>query len=796
MTNYVFSQQLPSLLMLGLVLILTGCGGGSDSDLGSAESGQVGSTESPATDVSSDSDSNTDNGAPADETLELAVTDSTDDEVSGSDDELPPEAEPIEPPSTDDGSSDTGDDQSSDPVEPPPTAPAPTDDGNTTGGDDSQLENNPLEPLPEEDGREGGENTGAEDQPATEEGDSTETNTETETENGSDTESDSETETEEPSEEQDLPNRAPTAIEPRSSSFPENTSNPSITLTTIDPDAGDTHIYEISGGLEAELFSISGNVLILEITPDFENPNDSVGNGNNFYGVNVVVTDQDGLSYVEDVVFEITDVADDETPTEDNLETADESEPETATQVVGNFTEAARQELQLRIQSGYTLGPGFDDDIQTMFENLSSFTADPSATRPTFGANSSVPNVGQNLHISALYAYALEDVVTANIVAEELLDIINGVDLFDDFYSNSANIRWDNDNGAGNGGARWIESAKVKKMYESYEFIEHLQTIYTEFDIAAIEAWFQRFKELAETATLGRYQSAVGFDIDTATVQFGDFFNQFYLPFGGDTTATPLYDSNGEVLTDYVMTLGQDLFNNRQWDAITYIHAWSVRNDDLESEFWTRQVFKAALKYNLFPDGTYAELWRNLDRDPTLGVFYSFITLAGMIEMAHNDALFNHFPDDRLFDYTTTEGFVQGSTENSRSPYVGSSTTDGETEKSLYTLIVGQSKYLLGEADGGWNDTRYYRNSQTGELTPMDVTGKRQPSAMIAIANAYYEDPYLKSFYQYLPPFPPKVQIFEGYTAPFYNSDVGPWGNLIIGVAWYEQEGNFHANLQ
>lgn len=139
------------------------------------------------------------------------------------------------------------------------------------------------------------------------------------------------------------------------------------------------------------------------------------------------------------------------------------------------------------------------------------------------------------------------------------------------------------------------------------------------------------------------------------------------------------------------MAGAQNQFNNRISETMSYLHSWSITAGDNEPERITREWFKNVSKYGLFPDGTFWELIRNKNayNISFLGVLCSFSTLHGMVQMAHVDAMANHFPNDRLYDYSTTDGVVNNSTTMTDTHYVGTSTTDGTTEKSILLLIKG-----------------------------------------------------------------------------------------------------------
>ncbi|NRD19964.1 T9SS type A sorting domain-containing protein [Winogradskyella eckloniae] len=452
------------------------------------------------------------------------------------------------------------------------------------------------------------------------------------------------------------------------------------------------------------------------------------------------------------------------------------------------YNSQAKAILKQRFENGYIAGTGFSDDISKTINDAIDFSQNPGEFRPILGEASYVPSGGQTLHTSALYAYAIDDISLANIVINEILAIVNANDLYTTFWNESNTLRWDTDN------ALWIQTAKVKKLKDSYYFIKDLQTALDENDKTIIENWFSRYKELAEDPVRTRLANLMGSTWETTgptTIN-----NALYPTFNGASTPTPVYDEFGNVIEDYTIVIGQDTFNNRQWDAIGYIHSWAIYNDDIDSETWTREFFKNAIKYGLFPDGSWCELFRNRDSDPTLGVFYGYIALGGMVAMAHLDAIANNFPSDRLYDYETTEGLEHGSTTLTTTGYLGGSTTDGVTNKSLFTFLKGQSNYLRSSSDGGWNDIRFFKSTDD-IITPLSTVGLRQPSVIPAMANIYYNNQELLDWYNYETTvgYPSKVSISEGYLAGgIGNEDMGPWGNMILGAAWYDQEDSFNAS--
>ncbi|MFI1771010.1 hypothetical protein [Thalassobellus citreus] len=449
------------------------------------------------------------------------------------------------------------------------------------------------------------------------------------------------------------------------------------------------------------------------------------------------------------------------------------------------FSDEAKAELKSRFQNGYTAGTGFADDITKIITEKDNFIANPSQYRPTLGSAATVPNNRQWLHTTAAYAYALDDVSIANTIATEILAYVGANDLNTTWWNDSSTYRFDADY------SLWIQTADVKKTKHSYNLIKDLATNLTDVDKETIDTWFARYAEITFNATSSRIETYLGVDWENAGIT--KFTPEGTYPeIAGVSTANPLQDSNGDDITAYTMAWAQDIYNNRQWEAIAYVHSWAIENNDREKEIWARNFVKSFLKYAIFPDGTMAELYRNVDSDPTKGVFYGYITMTAVVSMAHEDAVANNFPNDKLYDYTTKEGIVNGSTNLTTSGFAGGSTTDGITEKSILSVLKAQSNYLRTQANGGWSDLRYFKKTDNSVVS-LSTVGLRQPSTIPAIANLYYRNTDLSDWYNYNTSvgYPAKVIISEGYLAGVDNEDTGAWGNLISGSLWYGQENNY-----
>ncbi|WP_158847882.1 Ig-like domain-containing protein [Algibacter sp. L1A34] len=437
------------------------------------------------------------------------------------------------------------------------------------------------------------------------------------------------------------------------------------------------------------------------------------------------------------------------------------------------FTAEAKKTLKQRFENDYVTGVGFSSDFTLIKNNIPSFLANPTLYRPIYGESPVYQKERQILSHSAMYAYALDNEEVANAVVIEILATIKANDLTTSYYNN-INIR--------EMSAYMIQSSSIKKMKDSYSLTKNVQNVLTDSETVLIDTWFSRYKDILYTWFRSYTEVYWGEDWDVNGLTH--FWPEGLYPLGS-AAVNPIEDANGNPDLNYTMAWAQDVFNNRILDTLIYLESWAVSNNDLEIEHFCREFFKVVIKYGTFSDGSFWELIRNKsDYDNTIGVFYTNVSLTTLVSMAHLDAMANHFPDDKLYDYATTEGIIQGSTNITTNGYAGSSTTDGITQKSLKTLILGQSNYLRSFVYGGWNDIRFYNGA------PLSTVGKRQNSVLAAMANLYYKDIDLKDYYLYNTSvgYPAKIQISEGYGLP---EDYGSWGNLIVGGAWFEQENNF-----
>ncbi|MEA5568805.1 choice-of-anchor I domain-containing protein, partial [Anabaena sp. UHCC 0399] len=103
-------------------------------------------------------------------------------------------------------------------------------------------------------------------------------------------------------------NLAPTALTLSATNVNETVPANTVigTFSTIDPNQGDTFTYSFAnGGNDNSFFTINGNSLIINQSPDFQTKSN--------YFIRVVTTDQGGLSFEEDLVIGVNDILDSQT---------------------------------------------------------------------------------------------------------------------------------------------------------------------------------------------------------------------------------------------------------------------------------------------------------------------------------------------------------------------------------------------------------------------------------------------------------------------------------------------------
>ncbi|MBD2679855.1 MULTISPECIES: hypothetical protein [Nostoc] len=130
-------------------------------------------------------------------------------------------------------------------------------------------------------------------------------------------------------------NETPTALALSATSIDENVAANSVVgnFSTTDPDTGNTFTYTLvtgTGSTDNAAFSIVGNQLQINNSPDFETKNS--------YSVRVRTTDQGGLSFEKSFTITVNDLAENAAPTALALSATSIDENVAANSVVGNFS--------------------------------------------------------------------------------------------------------------------------------------------------------------------------------------------------------------------------------------------------------------------------------------------------------------------------------------------------------------------------------------------------------------------------------------------------------------------------
>lgn len=237
---------------------------------------------------------------------------------------------------------------------------------------------------------------------------------------------------------------------------------------------------------------------------------------------------------------------------------------------------------------------------------------------------------------------------------------------------------------------------------------------FTEEEQRELDAWFLNFAEIAHHDVNDSLESLFA-DRDA-----GDYRTDRDRDCDGEP-----YDGGDEVckVARY--------YNNRNASLVRYTALVGVHQDNAELVEDAKQWVKEFLQFGVFPEGYTSDFARGSDDSPELGWLYGVHTAGHAITIA--DTL-SRQGDHELYEYETTAGIH------------GSEVPDGGDPKSLHFLMRELSKYVTGEYD---------REIDDDPITPAD---HYPGEVMLAQANHYYRDPYLRQVYtrtlEGLPPYP------------------------------------------
>ncbi|WP_291866669.1 hypothetical protein [Maribacter sp.] len=458
------------------------------------------------------------------------------------------------------------------------------------------------------------------------------------------------------------------------------------------------------------------------------------------------------------------------------------------------MTDAALTEIANRYDNGYITGTGFADDYARINTVISAFDVDNTANRFSnfHKLQETVPNqydtsytiaeifamepdrAGEDMHIKGIISKAKNDVVGMDAVMAEIKWLTSQAE-FD--FTNTT--RWNN-------GVRigvnpfFITTSKFNKLIDTYFLIKSDVTNLSTLEESAITTFFQNYRNWLYPKVQTELINNWG-----ASWQSGAYYgNGNLIGDGNSNNSYPIENSSGVNNPDFGVTWIQNGGNNRLAESLDFLHNYAIHYNDSSLESYCKDYFKTIMKICVFTNGIFWELYRNYETSTTdweLGISYSTVTAGALTRMAHRDAMKN--TTDLLYDYETTDGILNGSSNHSVT-YAGGSTTNGSTPKGLKLMLTAISKFYRNTANGGWNDV-YYNDGKA-----LDGGIKRRHSTTFAIANLFYKDQSLQDFYTY--------NQSVGYAAKGIDSDGyaeitddGNWKNHIKGGFWLEQESNF-----
>lgn len=139
-------------------------------------------------------------------------------------------------------------------------------------------------------------------------------------------------------------NSAPTAVALNPNSIAENNAAGATvgTLTTTDPDAGDTFTYSFAGGADDASFTIVDDKLNANAALDFETKSS--------YAIMVKSTDTGGLSVTQNLTVSVTDVNEASVASDDSAMTSEDTFKDI--DVVTNDTDAESDNADLNVAPG------------------------------------------------------------------------------------------------------------------------------------------------------------------------------------------------------------------------------------------------------------------------------------------------------------------------------------------------------------------------------------------------------------------------------------------------------------
>ena len=325
-------------------------------------------------------------------------------------------------------------------------------------------------------------------------------------------------------------------------------------------------------------------------------------------------------------------------------------------------------------------------------------------------------------------------------------------------------------------------ASKMSKYMESYSLVYDQLSGYSPFttNFASVETWFG---------------DANTFFYD----RLGDINNQVFgirLPeniTGITTTAgTGWNDHQGNFKYYNVSGVGVDkitnglrwVFQNRNWDLINYVGGYGVLFNNTNSRTFVWEMYKLTFKLIYSSDGTHSEWYRATSGSQfteTNGMHYVNINLWRHAKAAYTHAVavengLTGLTDiGQFFDYTTSDGSDEIYTD-----FDGTSTNGGP--KGLLMALKHFSGAYRTVAEGGWQDERWGDAGKTYLLGQDDY---RPTTIAAAMANTYYDDTDLETFYMHASGGYPGMRYYNDGLSPSITG-VGAWHQHTLATGWGE----------
>lgn len=337
----------------------------------------------------------------------------------------------------------------------------------------------------------------------------------------------------------------------------------------------------------------------------------------------------------------------------------------------------------------------------------------------------------------------------------------------------------------------WFEfNAWVKKCMQSWILINDISGFSTS---TANENLINEYFAYAADWAYSTMQFRMGYrgsNIEAYTFNSTGFNTQFNP--NSRRTNPFLEDINGNPYTQYLATQSMGM-QNTYWDWMDVIDLYGIHYNVTSYKDWIKNAWDFYLAAHIWPNGINMEMYRAYADRPNWGMFYTPVTLASMVKVAHGHAaaVLNGVPGvsdaGYFFDRTVTDGI-----EDLFPDHCCADTGDGTAKGLLLALQAHARFFAQGSLQSNtteWGDSsnggqRFYVNGQL-----IDGDNHYQFTNPFAVANAWYNDPILERAYKRQGEFS-HIPTTGGQVMGAYSNDEGTlykWG-ADADVIWREME--------